>query len=110
MCSIMSASDIPYVPASILKRKSNVSRGINKSRHTLETEVNQDGNAIRSITKRSQFPSKSLAIVPSLKMSSANRFHPSRQENVSDIANINQNASAVSKNVSSNITTTKPSK
>ena len=49
----MSASDIPYVPASILKRKSNISRAIDStSRHKLETKYIDDGNTTLSITKR----------------------------------------------------------
>jgi hypothetical protein len=51
MCGIMSASDIPPVPASILKRKSDISRVIDSnSRHTLETNVN-DGNVTNSVKR-----------------------------------------------------------
>ena len=98
----MSASDIPYVPASILKKKSNVCRGIDKSRHTLKTEVNQDGNAISSIVKRSQAPSvKALTIVPSQqKMSVTNVTSMPSQQKAGSIASVSQNQalSTVSKN------------
>jgi len=61
----MSAADIPIVPASILKKKSNISRTIDStSRHTMETSVNPDGNATRSIVKRKTPSTKALVPVP----------------------------------------------
>ena len=129
MCSIVSASDIPYVPASILKRKSNISRAIDStSRHKLETKYIEDGNTTLSITKRKsgdelasvkkhfinqlneatnrqlanapEKPSTKALAIASNKLSTNNVYHPARQENVSDIANVskNQAVSTVSKN------------
>ena len=49
----MSAADIPNVPASILKRKSNINRTIDSaSRHTIETNVDANGTAKTSVVKR----------------------------------------------------------
>jgi len=129
MCSIVSASDIPYVPASILKRKSNIIRAIDStSRHKLETKYIDDGNTTLSITKRKsgdelasvkkhfinqlneatnrqlandpEKPSTKALAIASNKLSTNNVYHPARQENVSDIANVskNQAVSTVSKN------------
>ena len=63
----MSAADIPPVVSSILKKKSNVGRAIDSnSRHTMETSVNPDGNATKSIVKRKTPSTKSLVTVPVL--------------------------------------------
>jgi hypothetical protein len=63
----MSAADIPIMPASILKRKSNVSRAVDvTSRHTMETNVDTNGTATASIVKRKIPSTQALVIVPVL--------------------------------------------
>jgi hypothetical protein len=61
----MSAAEIPNVPSSILKRKSNVGRAIDTTRHTMETRTKEDVTATPSIVKRAKIPStKALVPVP----------------------------------------------
>jgi hypothetical protein len=61
---MMSSAEIPPIPASILKRKSNIIRTIDTTRHTLETRTNDNGISTTSIVKRPS--NKSLVTVPVL--------------------------------------------
>jgi hypothetical protein len=77
------------LPASILKRKSNVSRAIDTSSwHTLESTVNQDGTASMSIVKRAKPSTQALVPVSSQEMSTQNVYHPSRKEKIGDIETV----------------------
>jgi hypothetical protein len=63
----MSSADIPPVPASILKKKSNIIRAIDTtSRHTIETQDNNGGNVTTSIVKRKTPSTQALVTVPVL--------------------------------------------
>lgn len=62
----MSAADIPYVPASILKKKSRITHSIDTTKHTIETNVDANGTATKSIVKRKIPSSKALVPVPIL--------------------------------------------
>jgi hypothetical protein len=67
------------------------SRAIDTSRHTMETNIDPNSNAIVSITKRSQMPVTQAVSVVSQKLSTKNRYHPSKIETVNDIATFQQN-------------------
>jgi hypothetical protein len=61
------SADISSVPASILKRKSNISRSIDStSRHTLETNVHLNSTSTTSIVKRKTPSTQALVTVPTM--------------------------------------------
>jgi hypothetical protein len=69
----------------------NVSRAIDTSRHTMETNIDPNSNAIISITKRSQMPVTQAVSVVSQQLSADNISKSMRRENVSDIITFQQN-------------------
>jgi hypothetical protein len=86
-------TNVPTAISSILKRKSDVSRSVDMTRHTIENQINPaTGNTALSIVKRNKVPvSQAVAVVSKQKMVSTSIFHPEREESVSDIATFHQN-------------------
>ena len=98
LSGVIRSSDSFTNISSILKRKSDISRSVDMTRHTIEPATETTS---MSIVKRQKVPSnQAVAVVSAQKMVGTSIFHPSREESVSDIATFQQNqgVSTVSRN------------
>ena len=94
LSGVIRSSDSFTNISSILKRKSDISRSVDMTRHTIEPATETTS---MSIVKRQKVPSnQAVAVVSAQKMVGTPIFHPAREEAVSDIATFNKNQDIVS--------------
>jgi hypothetical protein len=82
-------NNVPEAISSILKRKSDVSRSVDMTRHTIEPATE---TTAMSIVKRPKIPSNQVvAVVSAQKVIGTSLWHPAHTEQVTDIATFNKN-------------------